>query len=141
MRTKKDSFNAYNIVFYDGVCRLCNVLVVWLIKRDRLKKLHFMSLQSPKAISYLKSVNVNALNLDSIIYTKSGHVYKKSAAVLCVLAELGGLWRLSCVFWVIPCFIRNLVYDLIAKFRYRIFGSYQSCLIPTKEIQDRFLDL
>jgi predicted DCC family thiol-disulfide oxidoreductase YuxK len=139
MTKLQPNISTTNIVFYDGICKLCNGLVTWLIKKDTKKELFFMSLQSEQAKKILSPFKIDTTQLDSIIYYEAGMLYKKSSAVLKILNKLGKIWKLTQIFWLIPCTIRNLIYNLVAKFRYKLFGKYSSCQIPTPNIKDRFL--
>ena len=128
-----------NIIFYDGVCVLCNGLVTWLIQKDTHKQFHFMSLQSEQANTFLSPFNIDTTKLDSIIYYEAGILYKKSSAVLKIFNKLSVFWKPTQIFWLIPCVIRNLIYDLIAKYRYKLFGKYSTCERPDPTIKNRFL--
>jgi predicted DCC family thiol-disulfide oxidoreductase YuxK len=124
------------LILYDGDCGLCNAWVDFVLKQDKHKRFKFAPLQSEVA----KVIDLDAaVNLKSIVYVRSGRKYSKSGAALRILRDLGGIWLITWIFWFIPFFIRDLIYVLIAKNRYRIFGKTTSCRIVNPEDQDRFL--
>ena len=124
------------LILYDGDCGLCNAWVDFVLKQDKHKRFKFAPFQSEVA----KVIDLDAaVNLESIVYVRSGRKYSKSGAALRILRDLGGIWLITWIFWFIPFFIRDLIYVLIAKNRYRIFGKTTSCRIVNPEDQDRFL--
>lgn len=126
------------ILFFDGVCNLCNGFVDFIVSRDTKNIFQFAPLQGKTAIASLRKESIDALN--TVILFKEGLEFQKSDAALMVLQQLGGGWILFKIFWIIPRFLRNIVYDLVAKNRYRIFGKRESCRLPTKEERARFLE-
>ena len=128
------------IIYFDGVCNLCNWSVQFLIKHDKKKIFSFSSLQSDIAKSRLKKVSVKLITTDSVVYEDAGSFYTRSDAFLKIIDALGGGWRLFNVVKLIPRPWRDWVYDFIANHRYKWFGRKDTCMIPTKEIKDRFLD-
>jgi predicted DCC family thiol-disulfide oxidoreductase YuxK len=126
------------IVFFDGVCNFCQGSVRYLIKHDKGKKLQFTALQGQYAKNILSPKELQSL--ESILLHDGKTVYKKSDTVLQLCAVLGGWHKLLLVGYILPQFIRNGLYSLVAKNRYRWFGKQDYCMIPTKDIQDRFLD-
>ena len=128
-----------NILLFDGVCNLCNGLVRFIIKRDKKAEFKFASLQSAAAQQLMNDVGLSGLKMESVVLIQGDHYYLKSTAVLKMLRELGGAWSLSYVFIWIPRSVRDFIYDLIAKSRYKIFGKQDSCMIPTPEQEARFL--
>ena len=127
------------VVLFDGVCNLCNSLVIFLIKRDRKKALMFTALQSKVGQSILKSNQLKTDNFDSFVLYKNGKIYQKSGAGIRVLGSLGGFWTLMYIFLTVPSPIRNWVYSLIANNRYKWWGQKDACMIPTPELKSRFL--
>lgn len=125
------------ILFFDGVCHLCNFWIELLIKLDRRNQLQFASLQGETAKKFLNPESIQ--KLDSLVFLKNDSTYEKSTAVLLVVAELGGLWKLSKVFFVIPKFMRDALYHWIAKNRYRWFGQRDSCRIPNESERNKLL--
>ena len=126
-------------VIFDGVCNLCNGTVQFIIKRDREKRFSFTPFQSSIGQDVLKQFGLPANNQLTVVYVKKGVPYMKSKAVLKILRDLGCCWNLFYALIIIPSFIRDLVYDIIAKNRYGLFGKRESCMVPTPEIMDRFL--
>jgi predicted DCC family thiol-disulfide oxidoreductase YuxK len=129
------------LILFDGICNLCNVAVLNVIKNDKKNTFLFTALQSEtgqEVISYLK---IDISKIDSIILYEPGVSYEiKSTAALNIMKDFGGFWTLTQVFWVFPEKIRNLVYDYIALNRYKWFGKKESCMIPTPELKIKFLD-
>lgn len=126
-----------NIVYFDGVCGLCNKFISFLLWADRKKNvLMFATLQGAKAKD-LKLDNENLLG--SIVYQKDGQVFLKSSAVLKILKEIGGVWNLLLVTYLIPRFVRDWIYDIIANNRYTFFGKNDSCRMPTIEERKKFI--
>lgn len=128
------------IILFDGVCNLCNGFVQFIIKRDPNAKFNFASIQSERGQSLLKKMGLPTNDFDSFVYIKGDNYFLKSSAGLNVLKDLGRLWQLFYVFIVIPKFIRDFFYSIIAKTRYKIFGKRDFCMIPTPEIKQRFLE-
>lgn len=128
-----------HLVIFDGVCNLCNGTVQFIIKRDRKKKFSFTTYQSSAGQDILKQHGFPATDQSTVVYVKNGVPNFKSKAVLEILRDLGYGWNLLYILIVIPPFIRDFVYDIIAKNRYRVFGKRESCMVPTSEIMDRFL--
>lgn len=127
------------IVLFDGVCNLCNGAVQFIIRRDKEKKFRFASLQSESGQKFLKQYGLPTASFNSFVLVIGDRYFIKSTAVLNVLKELGGFFRLYYAFMILPRPIRDFVYDLIAKSRYKIFGMTYSCMIPTPDLKQRFL--
>lgn len=127
------------IILFDGVCNFCNSSVQFIIKRDIKGRYKFTSLQSPIGQQLLKANEIPD-ELDSFIYLEGSTVYYKSTAALKVCKGLKGPWKLMYAFIVVPRPIRDLVYGVIAKNRYKWFGKRETCMIPTPEQRERFLD-
>lgn len=129
-----------HIILFDGVCNLCNSSVQFVIKRDKKSIFKFASLQSESGQALLKKFDLPADDFNSFVYIKGEQCYLRSTAVLKVAKELGGGWILLYGFIIVPKFIRDFFYNMIAKSRYRIFGKQDSCMIPTPELRSRFLE-
>ncbi|MEO0337146.1 MAG: DCC1-like thiol-disulfide oxidoreductase family protein [Pseudomonadota bacterium] len=125
------------ILFFDGVCNLCNGFIDFLVTRDRDRKLLYAPLQGEAA---KRLVPEHTEELKSVVLYKEGRVHVESDAALLTLAELGGVWKLCKIFFVFPAFLRNFVYRLIAKNRYKLFGQKDTCRLPTPEERTLFLD-
>jgi predicted DCC family thiol-disulfide oxidoreductase YuxK len=127
------------ILYFDGVCNLCNSFVQFVIRHDKQKRFMFASLQSEagaRALADMQQKNNKAIP-DSMVLYYNGKYYVKSSAALQAARLLGGVLSLSSVFMVVPAFIRNPVYDLIARNRYKWFGKQDSCMMPTPDLQSR----
>lgn len=126
------------VIFFDGVCNLCNGAVQFIIKRDRGATFKFSALQSDFAQRSLSGVELQVKQGDTFILLESGKVYEQSTAALRIARKLSGLWPLCYVFIIVPSFIRNWVYKFIARNRYKWFGKRESCWVPTPELKSRF---
>jgi predicted DCC family thiol-disulfide oxidoreductase YuxK len=127
------------VILFDGVCNLCNASVQFIIRHDKKQIFRFAALQSPFGQSALKKFNLADKNIDSVILVENNSVQLKSDAALSIAKQLGGIYSLLYVFIVVPKFIRNSVYDFIARNRYRWFGKQESCMIPTPELKRLFI--
>lgn len=127
------------IILFDGVCNLCNSFVQFIIKRDHNAIFKFASLQSDFGQAFLRSKNLNPLELKSVILIDDETVYTQSNAALRILKHLDGAWKLGYAFIIIPPFIRNGFYKIVAKYRYKLFGQKDQCMVPTVELKARFL--
>lgn len=127
------------IIFFDGVCNLCNGSVNFVIDRDKKKVFRYAPLQSDFAKEKLLPKGVDLEKLDTIMLLKDGKVYQKSSAALLVASKLSGAWPLFAVFLILPKFIRDFFYDIVARNRYKWFGKEDQCRIPTPELKSLFL--
>lgn len=129
------------IVLFDGVCNLCDTAVPFIIKHDKKDVFRFASLQSTTAKEILKYIDVDPIKTDSIILYEPGKAYYyKAEAALNIASELEGAISLLTVFKLLPNSFTNIIYDYIAKNRYRWFGKKENCMIPTPELRSKFLD-
>lgn len=128
------------IIFFDGVCNLCNASINFIIDRDKNHYFHFASLQSDAAIENLTTLEPTHSDLGTVILLENGTVYAKSTAALRIARKLDGLWPILYVFTIIPPFLRDFVYDLVARNRYKWFGKQDTCRIPEPELKSLFLD-
>lgn len=128
------------VLLFDGVCNLCNGAVQFVIKRNKAENIVFASLQSTVGKELLLENNLPADFLNSFVFLDDKKLYTKSSAALRVSKYLSGAWPVLQVFLLIPKFIRDSVYTIIAKNRYRWFGKMNNCWIPTRELKSRFLD-
>ena len=135
-----------NLVLYDGVCGLCDRSVKFLLPRDKHRRLTFAPLQSALAQDILKRHGL-PLTFESFVLVTGHHsddekVYRRSQAALRVLALLGGRYRLVAgLGQLFPTFFADWVYRLVARHRYRWFGKYDACVLPSPETRERFLAL
>ena len=127
------------VVFFDGVCGFCNYTVNWLMARDPERRLRFAPLQGTTAEQQLdRDVRTR---LDTLVFISAGRTFTRTAAVSRMLMTLGGRWKLlGGLLWIIPWPIRDLGYRIISKLRYRLFGKYESCRLPTPAERAVFLD-
>lgn len=127
------------IILFDGNCNFCSGSVQFILKRDPHKYFRFASLQGDAAKKLLIKHGISE-EIDSFVVIDKDHCYIKSSAALQVCQHLGGFWRLVSIFRFVPRPLRDYVYDIVAKNRYKWFGERSSCLIPTPELRERFLD-
>lgn len=127
------------LIFFDGVCNLCNHSVQFIIKRDHKDYFRFAALQSDVAMQKLSDFDLNTEDLKTIILLQDGKVYLRSTAALRIARQLRGGWSMLYGFIIIPAFIRDFVYKLIASNRYRIWGKTESCMVPSPELRAKFL--
>jgi predicted DCC family thiol-disulfide oxidoreductase YuxK len=133
------------ILLFDGVCGLCNRLVQFLLKRDVHDRLRFASLQSKLAASLLTKHGLDANDLDTVYLVvdhgeTSERVLARSDAILYALDQLGGIWKLAAAGKLLPKGVRDAFYNLVARNRYRVFGKYDTCMLPEERHRKRFLD-
>ncbi len=121
------------VILYDGHCNLCNGAVNFVIKRDRENIFRFASLQSEVGQSMLSGFSGIKQNIDSIVYREDKNTYLKSTAVLRSLRKLGRGWQLLYIFIIFPPFVRDPVYDLIARHRKSWFGRSDQCMLIPSE--------
>lgn len=128
------------LILFDGVCNLCNSAINYVIKHDKKHIFMFAPLESHIGKQIIKTYNINTVKTDSIIlYNPEKGIDFKSTAALKVGSQLGFPTSLMVVFLIVPAFIRNWVYDFIAKNRYKWYGKKETCMIPTPELKGRFL--
>jgi predicted DCC family thiol-disulfide oxidoreductase YuxK len=129
------------IILFDGVCNLCDSAVQFVIKHDKKDVFRFVTLQSELGQQILKHIGISYVNIDSIILYEPGIAYYyKSSAAIQIAKNLGGIWHYGTVFRIIPTGISNKLYDYIAKNRYKWYGKKEQCIIPTKDLQAKFLE-
>ncbi len=135
------------ILFYDGVCGLCNRLVQFVLKRDARDYFRFASLQSDFVVRILQRHGLDPRDLDTFyMVTDYGQpderLTARSDAALAVLRQLGGVWgAMALVLRVLPRWLRDWGYGLVARTRYRIFGKYDTCPLPEQKQRHKFLDM
>lgn len=128
------------IILFDGVCNLCNSAIQFVIKRDKKDVFRYAALQSEIGEQMIAERGIDTSKTDSIILVEpSVAYYTKSDAALEIAKEFDGLWPLFQVFKWIPRPIRDVVYDFVARNRYKWFGRKDQCMIPTPELQAKFL--
>ena len=134
------------VVFFDGVCGLCDRFVRFLLERDRSGRIRFTPLQGELARTVLPRHGLNPDDLDSVVVISrwqhsSERALTRAAAVLYTLDVLGGWWRiLARVAKVVPAPLANWLYDLVARIRYKVFGRFEACPLPRPEWRERFFE-
>ncbi len=128
------------VILFDGVCNMCNSFVRFIIKRDKNKVFQFASLQSKYGMALSAHFNVSSDNLKTVILFDGEKILMQSDASIEILSSLNGIWKAALIFKIIPSFIRNGIYNLLAKNRYALFGKKDQCSVPTDDVKDRFLD-
>jgi len=127
------------IILFDGLCNFCSGSALFIIRRDPKEYFRFAALQADPGRSILQEYDINPERFDSLILIEKGKVYHRSGAALRIARRLRGGWPVFYAFIIIPSFIRNFFYDLVAWNRYRWFGKRQSCFIPDQDIRSRFI--
>jgi predicted DCC family thiol-disulfide oxidoreductase YuxK len=129
------------IILFDGVCNLCNSFVQFIIQRDKKDVFRYTSLQSKIGQELIAKRNIDTKKVDSVILIEPGVAYYvKSDAALKIGKNLKGYRTLSSILELIPSGLRNIVYDLIARYRYTWFGKKDQCMIPSPELKSKFLE-
>lgn len=126
------------IILFDGVCNLCDNFVQFIVKRDHKGYFKFASLQSEVGQALLQKHQLST-DLNTVVLIQKGKAYTKSGAGLRVLSRLGWLWAPTILLLIVPYFIRNFVYDWVARNRYKWYGKKDECMLPTPELKKRFL--
>jgi predicted DCC family thiol-disulfide oxidoreductase YuxK len=127
------------IVLFDGVCNFCNGSVNFLIERDSGDKFRFAALQSPAGQALKERFKIGD-DVDSVILIEDDKAYTHSEAAIRLAKALGGVWSVFGVFGIIPAALRDPFYKLFAKYRYKLFGKKDACMMPTTEIRAKFIE-
>ena len=129
-----------SIILFDGLCNLCESLVQFVLKHDVKDQFLFVSLQSELGQQILNHIGINSKHIDSIVLYQPGKAYfYKSNAALQIAKQLGGFFHFGTVFKIIQTGLRNMVYDYVAANRYKWYGKKESCMMPTPELESKFL--
>tara|TARA_R110000744_G_scaffold676_3_gene2584 strand:- start:1365 stop:1769 length:405 start_codon:yes stop_codon:yes gene_type:complete len=132
--------NYKKIILFDGVCNLCNTTVQFVIKNDKEDIFRFTPLQSDTGKKLLTERNIDTEDIDSIILIEPNVAYyTKSTAALEIGKYLKGLSTISSILLWLPESLRDIVYDFVAKNRYKWYGKKESCMIPTEELKNKFI--
>ena len=129
-----------HLVLFDGVCNLCNGVVRFLIARDPRGRFHFATLQGATGRAVMNDFALEKESMRTLIYLRHGKVHLRSSAALHIARDMRGLWPLAYGLIIVPRFLRDAVYDLVAHYRYRWFGRTERCMLPTPAQRARFLD-
>jgi len=127
------------ILLFDGVCNVCNASVRFVLEHERAPRCRFAALQSETGARLVREHGISG-DLSTMVFIEDGRAFTRSAAVVRTLKTIGGPWRwLGALLWLVPYPLRDLIYVLFARTRYRLFGKRDSCMVPTAEIRARFL--
>ncbi len=127
------------IVLFDGVCNFCNASVNFVIARDKAAYFKFAPLQSVIGEELRTRHGIDKVETDSVIVIENERVYTHSSAALRIARHLDGIWSWTYVFVIVPKPIRDLLYRLFARNRYRLFGRQDACMMPTPDVRARFM--
>lgn len=127
------------IVLFDGVCNFCNSAVNFIIEHDSARYFRFAPIQSAIGEELIVKNGIDQTRTDSVILVEGGKAYTNSTSALRIARKLDGIWKLAFILVVVPRPFRDLAYKLFAKYRYRLFGKQDACMMPTAEIRARFL--
>ena len=139
-QTPTESEVTHRVILFDGVCNLCERSVRFIIKRDPKARFSFASLQSEAARQLLERHGLRTDEFDTMVLIESDTAYTRSDAAVRIAGRLSGPYSLLAAGRIVPRPIRDWLYDLIARNRYRWFGRKDRCLVPTDEVADRFID-
>jgi predicted DCC family thiol-disulfide oxidoreductase YuxK len=127
-----------SVVLFDGVCNFCNSAVNFIIRHDTAGRFKFAPLGSDIGQEYRAKYDIGD-DVDSIVLIEDDRAFMHSTAALRVAKGLGGIWSLGYALIIVPAVIRDFAYKTFAKYRYRLFGKKEVCMIPTPEMRERFL--
>ena len=136
LHTIKDN----RIILFDGVCKLCNAWSRFIIQYDTKRRFKLASVQSREGQAILHYFDMPTEYFDTMLYVEGTKAFNKSDAFLKIMCQLNFPWRSLVVLRIIPQNIRDWFYDRIALNRYRLFGKYDQCLLPSPDHDERFLD-
>jgi predicted DCC family thiol-disulfide oxidoreductase YuxK len=129
------------LILFDGVCNLCNDVVLKIIRQDKNDIFLFTALQSNTGKNIINELGIDISKIDSIVlYIPGSNYFIKSEAVFKIANEFKGAWKIIQIFRVLPVFLNDFFYDFIARNRYRWFGKKEECIIPTKKLNSKFLN-
>lgn len=134
-----NDLNSKGVILFDGVCNFCNSSANFIIRHDKKDYFRFTPLQSEIGMKISEKYNLDSGNLKSVILVDKGKIYTKTTAALRIAKQLSGAWPVLYVFIIVPPPIRDVVYNIIAKYRYKWWGERDACMIPTPEIRKKFL--
>ena len=126
------------VVLYDGMCKLCNRSLKFILGIDRQGRLKFASLQSNYGRTILTTHGRHTDPMDTLMLLEGSRLSTKSTALIRIAKYLGGVWPLAIVAFIIPRFMRDAAYDVLARNRYSIYGKHDTCPLPDSEFEDRF---
>jgi predicted DCC family thiol-disulfide oxidoreductase YuxK len=132
--------HANNLIVFDGVCVLCNGMVQFIIRRDKAARFHFVTAQSKTGEALYARLGKKSGDYETFFFIADCKIYEKFDAVLAVMARLGWPWRAFGVFKPLPLWLKNWLYDRVARNRYWLFGKRESCMVPDAALKARFVD-
>lgn len=135
----KQELKDKTILLFDGYCNLCHSSVQFLLKHEKKPDMYFSSLQSPLGVELLNEFFIDPKATDSLVLIENNKAYTKSSAALRLAKHLNGIYPLAFGFMIVPPFIRNSVYDFVARNRYKWYGKKESCMVPDPDLAKRFL--
>lgn len=138
MDDSKESPENVNVVLFDGVCNLCSGAVQFILEHERSETLKFSSLQSDVGKKLLATFDIDPRLTDSIVYIENNKAFVKSTAAIRIARHLKMPWRIVSKFSFVPRIIRDFIYDLIARNRYKMFGKKEECWLPQPRWKKRF---
>lgn len=127
------------LVLFDGVCNFCNYWVNFAIRHDKKGFLRFTPIQGETAKQVLPEFSINTNKISSVIFVYNGKAYTQSSAALQICRHLNGGWKLFYGLYIIPKFLRDFMYNIIARNRYKWFGKKEACMVPGPDVRARFL--
>jgi predicted DCC family thiol-disulfide oxidoreductase YuxK len=127
------------VILFDGICNYCNGMVNFIIRQDKNAVFKFAALQSEAGQALLEKYNLPKQDFESIILIDNGKAFSNSTAGLRLYNKLPWYWKWTQVFWIIPRFLRDAAYNLVARNRYKLFGKKDACMIPGPSVRSRFL--
>jgi predicted DCC family thiol-disulfide oxidoreductase YuxK len=128
-----------NIILFDGICNLCSAFLIFVYERDKRAIFNFAWIQSNQGKQILNYLGLLTKHYETIVYIENGKTYLKSSAFLKIVKHLRFPWPILWVSIIVPRFLRNWLYDIIARNRYKIFGKKEKCMVPTGELTSRFI--
>jgi predicted DCC family thiol-disulfide oxidoreductase YuxK len=129
-----------SIILFDGVCNLCNRSVQFIIRRDKKNRFRFAAIQGKTGQSLMQQFQLTQNEINSFLLIEGQKIYTRSTAALRVFRQLGGLWSILYVFIIVPPFIRDVIYNWVARNRYKWYGKRDACMIPSDELKSKFLE-
>ena len=128
------------VILFDGICNLCIYSVQFIINRDSEDVFRYASIQSKTGQQFIKNYSIDINKNDSIILINDTKVKYRSTAFLSIVTQFKGLWKITFIFYLIPTFIRDILYNFIAKRRYNLFGKKNQCIVPNPNIKKKFYE-
>lgn len=129
----------FQVIYFDGVCNLCNSFVDFVIRRDKKRKFRFSSLQSEAGQKINAAAGLSNDWLSTVVLERNGKIYTKSKAAILIISQLSFPWPLFYIFILVPRFLSDFIYRLVAKNRFKWFGSRSTCRMPSAEEKELFI--